>query len=144
MRIIKNIFCQKRNSMKSLNGLGVVFLSTFLLCGCAGSTGNQKLAETDLSTLNQMIIKDKTTKKEVDTIFGKPDDIDIMEDGREKWIYNHLESNLKLTGYIPFVNLLHTGTNDTKKKLIIIFRRGVVENFDSSLTFGESTYGILK
>jgi hypothetical protein len=118
------------------------FVLVCFLSACAGQSGNQKLAETQTSELNKILIKGKTTKSEVVGLFGEPNDTDIMDNGREKWIYSHLRKDAKVTNFIPVANWFASGTDDTTKKMVVIFRDGVVENFSTSTSFGETQAGL--
>jgi hypothetical protein len=128
---------------KFLNGnVAASLIVSCVLSACAGQSGNQKLAETQTSELNKILIKGKTNKQGVIDIFGEPNDTDIMDNGREKWIYSHLRKDAKVTNFIPVANWFASGTDDTTKKLVIIFRDGMVENFSTSTSFGETQAGL--
>ena len=45
--------------------------------------------------------------------------------------------------YIPVVNWFSAGTNDTTKKLVLIFQDGILQDLSSSTGKGESKAGIL-
>lgn len=124
------------------DGFKYCFLLSLILSGCAGQSGNQKLADTHTSELNKVLVKGQTTKESVIEIFGEPNDTDIMDNGREKWIYSHLRKDSKIVNYVPVANWFTSGTDDTTKKLVIIFHNGVVENFSSSTSLGETKGGL--
>ncbi len=131
--IMKNLFKGIKTSS---------FLLTCFLTGCAGQSGNQKLAETQTADFNQILVKGQSSKESVIEYFGEPSDTDILDDGREKWTYSHLRKDAKFVSYVPVANWFSSGTNDTTKKLVIIFRNGVVENFSSSTSLGETKGGL--
>jgi hypothetical protein len=116
---------------------------TLALSGCAADSGNTKLAKTSNEQINSAFEKGKTTQDEVKQAFGEPDDTDIMSDGRVKWVYTHIKRSAMTRNYIPVVNWFSSGTNDTTKKLVIIFKDGVLENLSSSTGKGESKAGLL-
>ena len=66
-----------------------------------------------------------------------------MSDGSVKWVYTHIKRSAMTRNYIPVVNWFSSGTNDTTKKLVIIFKDGVLENLSSSTGKGESKAGLL-
>lgn len=108
-------------------------LSTALsLGGCA--MGNESLAKEDATTLQQKIIKGKTTKAEIQTMFGEPSEKGT-KNGREYWMYRLQTASAKT--FIPFAGLA-TGNSGTEiKDLTIEYNKvGVVVNYDLAQTKG--------
>ena len=100
----------------------VVLSAIILISGCA-STGNRKLAKTDPLSLSRLITRGKTTSSEIKSHFGDPNDIDFTPEGNPKWIYLHIRNTPKVSNFIPIISWFVTGTNDTTKKLVVIFRK---------------------
>ena len=128
--------------MKKLNIITLVIFVSFL-SGCAVQSGNQALAKQSRKDLCSSLVKGKTTEEEILNMFGEPDDTDILEDGRVKWTYVHVRSALNTASYIPVVNWFTKGTNDTKRKLKIVLKDGVLQHYSFSTAKGETTGGLL-
>lgn len=111
---------------------------------CAADSGNTKLAKTDSRAIDSAFIKGKTTQQEVKDIFGDPDDTDIMADGRVKWVFTHIKRSAMARNYIPVVNWVSSGTNDTTKKLVMVFNNGVLVDYSTSTSKGETKAGLIR
>jgi hypothetical protein len=46
--------------------------------------------------------------------------------------------------YIPVANLFTSGTDDTTKKLVMIFKNGILDDYSSSSAKGETRAGLLR
>ncbi len=102
--------------------------TAFGLSGCA--LGNESLAKEDVSTLQQKITKGKTTKAEIQTMFGEPVEKGT-KNGREYWMYRLQTASAKT--FIPFVNLTGGNSGTEIKDLTIEFSKtGVVTSYDLS------------
>lgn len=123
--------------------LVIIFTVTCFLTGCSVNSGNAKLARTNNEEVKCHFVKGKTTEIEIKELFGEPDDTDIMIDGKVKWIYTHIKRSDMARNYIPVVNWFSLGTNDTNKKLVLLFKNGVLVDFSLSTSKGETTIGIL-
>lgn len=124
--------------------LAAVLALSILLAGCGASTGNTKLAKMDHHQVSNMIVKGKTHANEIRAQLGDPTDINIDDNGNRKWVYAHTKSDLKATAYIPYVNLVSSGTNDTTKKLIICFdKQDRVVDYMITQSKGETKTGLV-
>ncbi|MEY3183209.1 MAG: hypothetical protein RLZ35_1194 [Pseudomonadota bacterium] len=122
----------------------MILIST-LLSGCATKNGNPHLEKMSQEKVSAQLIKGKTTKEEVKLSFGEPNDIDILPDGRENWQYSFVRSSLKGVAYIPYVNMVYNGTNDTTKKLKVLFdKQDKVEHYSFSVAQGETKRGLFQ
>lgn len=131
------------HSMKSFLKIFAAIFGLALLVGCA-STGNQQLANTNASSVNQNIVDGQTTKAQVEALLGAPDNIDFNHANNEKWTYEYKKSEAKGSNFIPVVNIFAQGTNDTKKTLVVVFNKnGVVQNHAYSESRGETKTGIV-
>ena len=121
-----------------------IILVLLLVTACM-SSGNQNLKKYDTNQISTMIIKGKTTKAEVKSIFGDPSDIDFDNHGREKWTYTHTKGSVKASNFIPVVSLFSGGVDTETKKLVIIFNRetGIVEDYLQSSANEETKQGIV-
>ena len=91
-----------------------------------------------------MIKNGTSTKSEVRSKLGEPTNIDFMENGLEKWEYNHTRKVDKGINYVPVVNWFVKGTNDTKKILVVLFDGEVVKNHSFSSSEGETMGGLVR
>lgn len=116
-----------------MKNLLIILLPTLIataLIGCA--TGNTSIANESADTVQQKIIKGKTTKSDLRAAYGEPSETGINS-GKEYWAYQMAQTSAK--GYLPFASLV-TGSNGiTGKYLRITFdKKGVVESFDLTET----------
>jgi outer membrane protein assembly factor BamE (lipoprotein component of BamABCDE complex) len=131
-------------SKKFMPFMAVVSIA-FLLGACA-SQGNTQFAKAmdDGRSIDDIIIDGKTTKTQVKAHLGEPSDVDYHANGDEKWTYDHTKRNLKAVNFVPVANWFMRGTNDTKKKLVIIFdKNDVVKKHQSTTAKGETKMGLL-
>lgn len=98
------------------------------LTGCA--TGNTSLSTESRGTLQQKLVKGKTTKSDVVSNFGEPSERG-SEGGKEYWAYQFAQSSAK--SFIPFATLATGSSGTTGKYLRIYFdKKGVVDNYTMS------------
>lgn len=117
-------------------------LLTLTLLGCAGKTGHTFLEEISPTDISQALVPCQTTREEVREKFGDPEEIDFDPSGREKWVYRFVRSEAKGVNYVPIVSSFYSGTNDTKKQLIILFdTTGRVTKHAFSTSRGETKLG---
>ena len=128
--------------LKQFNLIMILGISVFL-SGCAADSGNTKLAKTSNEQINSAFVKGKTTQAEVKEAFGEPNDTDIMSDGQVKWVYSHIKRSAMARNYVPVVNWFSAGTDDTTKKLVLIFKDGILVDFSSSTAKGETKAVVL-
>ena len=128
---------------KQVSIVMILGISTFL-SGCAGDSGNVKLAKTSNETIDATFVKGKTTQEEVKKVFGEPSDTDIMTDGRLKWTYCHVKSSTMMRNFVPVVNWFSSGTDDTTRKLVVVFKDGILDDYSSSIAKGETKWGLGK
>ena len=119
-------------------------LGTVLFTGCAVKSGNDKLQDVTKESVTDMIKNGTSTKSEVRSKLGEPTNIDFMENGLEKWEYNHTRKVDKGINYVPVVNWFVKGTNDTKKILVVLFDGEVVKNHSFSSSEGETMGGLVR
>ena len=124
--------------------ISVILIGACLtLTQCAVQTGSSQLAEAGSKEINQLLIKGKTTRTEVEEVFGEPSDTDVLPDGRIKCVYMHTKHSAMARNYIPVVNWFSSGTDDTTKKLVILFKDDVVDVFTTTTSQGETKGGLL-
>jgi len=107
-----------------------LLMSAALLSGCA--TGNTSIANESAASIQQKIVKGKTTKADLRAAFGEPSETGINE-GKEFWAYQMAQSSGK--SYIPFASLVTGSSGISGKYLRISFnKKGVVESYDMTET----------
>ena len=118
------VFCKKGLNMRLFKFSALVVITTSLLItlsGCANS-GNQAVAKLeDENSVEKILIVGQTTKDEVLSKFGQPDEMDYSESGNLKWTYRHVRSTWKASSFIPVVSLFKAGKKKKKKHLVIVF-----------------------
>ena len=121
-----------------------LLLGTVLFTGCAVKTGNDRIENVTQDNILSMIEDGKSTKADVRKAFGEPRNIGFMDNGLEKWEYQHSRSVQKGVNYVPVVNLFVKGTDDTKKTLIVLFDGNVVKTHSFSSSEGETMGGLVR
>ncbi len=112
------------------------------VAGCA-SVGNEQIRSESQATVDQKLVKGKTTKAEVVAIFGSADETSFTDSGNEIWRYRHVVATAKAVNFIPFINMFAAGADEQKKEIVILFdKNGVVSNYTFSATQGEVRQGI--
>jgi outer membrane protein assembly factor BamE (lipoprotein component of BamABCDE complex) len=106
--------------MKNL--LNVAFIAAMTaLSGCAAKTGHGFLEEMSQEEISKDLIISQTTKAQVKEKFGDPSEVDFDMEGKEKWVYLFTRAEAKGVNFVPLVSAFYRGTNDTIKRLTIIF-----------------------
>jgi outer membrane protein assembly factor BamE (lipoprotein component of BamABCDE complex) len=110
---------------------GSLVLCTTLVGGCASTMREDSIR--DQSKISQIVVG-KSTTKDVQALLGEPES--TMRDGdRLAWVYVSTQTNA--AAYIPFVNMMGSGTRGNSKNLTITFNsRGVV----SALDWGQTKF----
>lgn len=123
----------------------ILIVSLNLLSGCGQTTGNAQLAKMNNCDISSVIVKGKTTSDEVKCCLGEPTDVDFDNQNRKKWTYSHTKSTATAISYVPYVNLLKSGTNDLSKKLVIVFdKNDRVADYITTESKGQTNLGIVK
>lgn len=126
--------------MKITRMLSIAF--TITLIGCAGKTGHTFLEEQSPQNIQAVLVEGKTTTEEVREKFGEPKDIDFDTNHCEIWKYEFVRSEAKGVNFVPIANLFYHGTNDTTKRLKIIFnQQGILMRYAMSSSNGETKIG---
>lgn len=115
-----------------------------LITGCAVKTGNDKLQEVTNENIDSVIKNGVSTKTEVKSKLGGPGRVDFLNNGLEKWEYDHTLKVEKGVNYVPIVNLFVKGTDNTKKSLVILFDGDIVKTHTFSTENGETMGGLVR
>ncbi|MDD2897032.1 MAG: hypothetical protein PHG81_13565 [Aliarcobacter sp.] len=121
-----------------------ILAASVLFTGCAVKTGNEKLQEVTNENIDSVIKNGVSTKTEVKSKLGGPGKIDFLNNGLEKWEYDHTLRVEKGVNYVPVVNWFVKGTNDTKKSLVILFDGDIVKTHTFSSENGETMGGLVR
>lgn len=131
--------------MKTTILISLSTLAIMTMAGCAVKAGNETLGKMNKAQIERSIVKGKSTKSDIKSLFGDPDKTDFDNNGNEKWTYTHVRNDAKVVNYIPVANWFVAGTNDTKKSLIVLFNdNGTVKNFINSDAKGETKGGLFQ
>ena len=127
----------------SIVGVVVLVLAiSFVVSGCA-SVGNKALKKETKETVEQKIVKGKTTKEEIKAMFGDPVSTNFTDSGNLIWHYEFVNTQAKAVNFIPIINLFESGMEGEKKELVIFFdKNGVVQNFSMSTSEVDYRQGI--
>jgi outer membrane protein assembly factor BamE (lipoprotein component of BamABCDE complex) len=98
------------------------------LAGCA-SSGNKQLSKETETSVQSKIQEGKTSKSEVKTFYGSPDNVTFTDGGNEVWKYSFAKVKVDGTSFIPFYGMFHNGTHGTKKELTILFKGDTVDKY---------------
>ena len=129
--------------MQPDNKTVAVLLLSALLAGCV-SAGNESIANSSAETVSKQLTKGRTTQAEVRKIFGDPIKTSFASNGNKSWEYEFSRLQSKVTNFIPYVNLVHSGAEGDKKSLVIFFDRGkVVQDYTMSTSRIDINQGLI-
>ena len=129
--------------MRPVNGKVALALASLMLAGCA-SVGNQSIADATNESVATQLAKGRTTQAEVRRTFGDPMKTSFTSNGNESWEYEFSRMQSKVTNFIPYVNLVHSGAEGDKKSLVIFFDRAkVVQDFTMSTSKVDVSTGLV-
>jgi hypothetical protein len=88
--------------------------------GCA-SGGNEVLRSQDANAVDLNIIDGRTTRSEVERIYGPPNATSFANAQNDIWIYRWARSTAKAENFIPYVGAFVGGRDIQQKELVILF-----------------------
>lgn len=125
----------------TLRSLAVATVVAVMATGCATS-GNVAMKEQTQQTIDNVIVKGKTTKQDISNKFGSADNVSFTDSGNEVWTYRHSRSKPMARNFIPW-NVFSVGDNVKTKELVILFdAKGVVSNYTFRETNNQSKFGV--
>jgi hypothetical protein len=92
-----------------------------LSVGACASAGNDVLRTQDAKAVDQNIIDGKTTRSEVESMYGAPTSTSFANTQNEIWIYRWSRATSRPENFIPYVGLLVASNDVQKKELVILF-----------------------
>jgi outer membrane protein assembly factor BamE (lipoprotein component of BamABCDE complex) len=125
---------QKHTNIRACLAAGIALF----LCGCI--TRNPEMTSgtfIEPAKVSQ-IVKGKTTRAEIEALFGKPDMTSMLPDGRRVVSYNYSSSRFEVnSGYVlkaafTASGALAKGKTHTQGLQIYVSKEGVVEDFEFS------------
>jgi outer membrane protein assembly factor BamE (lipoprotein component of BamABCDE complex) len=123
-----------------------VLVALSILLGVAGciSSGNESIADATGATVASQLIKGKTTQAEVRRLYGDPIKTAFTSNGNETWEYEFSRMQSKVTNFIPYVNLVHSGAEGDKKSLVVFFdKQKVVQDYTMSTSKVDVSQGLI-
>jgi len=118
-------------------------LSSAFLAGCA-SSGNESIADASRETVSGQLVKGRTTQAQVRQLYGDPIKTSFTDSGNESWEYEFSRLHSKPTNFIPYVNIIYSGSEGDKKSLVIFFDRSkVVQQYTISSSKVDISRGLI-
>jgi hypothetical protein len=121
----------------------VAGISSALLGGCA-SVGNESIADATAESVSGQLTKGRSTQAQVRAAYGDPSKTTFTDSGNEIWEYDFSRMHAKPTNFIPYVNLIHSGSEGDKKSLVVFFDRSkVVQQYTISSSKVDVSSGLI-
>jgi outer membrane protein assembly factor BamE (lipoprotein component of BamABCDE complex) len=118
-------------------------LSSALLAGCT-SSGNESIADASRETVSGQLVKGRTTQAQVRQLYGDPIKTSFTDSGNESWEYEFSRLHSKPTNFIPYVNIIYSGSEGDKKSLVIFFDKSkVVQQYTISSSKVDISRGLI-
>jgi outer membrane protein assembly factor BamE (lipoprotein component of BamABCDE complex) len=92
-----------------------------LLVGACSSVGNDVLRTQDARAVDQSIIDGKTTRSQVEAMYGNPTATSFANAQNEVWVYRWARQTPRAENFIPYVGFLVASNDVQKKELVILF-----------------------
>lgn len=128
--------------MKKKFNIICALMMSFILMGCAGKTGHAFLEEKSPEEIKAILVEGVATKEDIRSKLGEPNDIDFDTNNCEIWKYEFKRSELSGISYVPIANWFSSGTNDTIKRLKVMFnQQGILTRYAMANSNGETKHG---
>lgn len=88
--------------------------------GCA-SRGNEVLKSQSVASVDLTIVDGRTTRQEVQAIYGAPAQISFLNEKNEIWTYRWARATAQGQNFIPIIGPFVRGYETRKKELVIVF-----------------------
>ncbi len=131
--------------MKKFISICFLAVITTTFTGCM-SVGNDTLAKETEQSVGNKIIKGKTTKQQIRSMFGSPLTTNFTDSGLTVWEYRFTKSKNDLMNFGVSMLTLGFGTkhqSDVKELKIIFDDNNVVKNYNMSESEVSAKSGIL-
>lgn len=122
----------------------ILCTSLITLSACVTTSGQNVLKDQTETSLQQQIIVGKTTKADIQRIFGEPENIASDDgEGHSHWLYQYSAAKTKAQTYIPIAGALIGGGDYQTKVLQIYFdKRGTVAKYTLDQGKGQTRMGL--
>jgi hypothetical protein len=90
------------------------------LAGCA-SRGNEVLKSQSVASVDLTVVDGRTTRQEVQAIYGAPAQISFLNEKNEIWTYRWARATAQGQNFIPIIGPFVRGYDTRKKELVIVF-----------------------
>lgn len=99
---------------------GFALLAVVAITGCA-SSGNEVLRSQDTAAVERSIVDGRTTRSEVERIYGPPTTTSFTDAQNDIWIYRWSRATAKAENFVPYVGAFMGGADVQRKELVILF-----------------------
>lgn len=121
--------------MKPCTKIVAVFLALLLVQACV-STGVREITRPETTDRLEAA---RSTKAEVTALLGFPAIVTYGQKGEETWDYYYVTEYPTAVDFVPVVNSLTPGFNQSTRGLTVSFdRQGVVQNLQASRTVSKA------
>jgi hypothetical protein len=100
---------------------GSAALLVALSVGACASRGNDVLRTQDARAVDRVIIDGKTTRSQIEGIYGAPTETSFANAQNEIWTYRWSRDTAHAENFIPYVGFLVASNDVQKKELVILF-----------------------
>lgn len=116
--------------MKKLLILAASITALVLISGCSTATSGNKIENDKVSQIKKGV----TTRTEVEALFGKPDSVSIMGDGRRMLFYNYTETSATANAIIPYAGIFMGDKRNMRRQTfqVILNKADIVEDYEYS------------
>lgn len=114
--------------MKKIIIMAVVAIT---LASCA-SSGNKALKKETEVSVQSKLKEGITTKSQVKSYFGSPDNVNFTDAGNEVWRYSFARAKVSGKAFIPFYGIFNNTVTGTKKELVILFNGDKISKYSMS------------
>lgn len=104
--------------------LATIVAASLIIVGCA--TSSYSVGKNFASENVSKIVKGKTTKVELISLFGQPFSKSVISSSGEKWVYTYSAGTASAQSYLVTTKVETTGT---QRILDILIENGIVTNY---------------
>jgi hypothetical protein len=102
-------------------GWGSAALLVALSVGACASRGNDVLRTQDARAVDRVIIDGRTTRSQVQGMYGAPTETSFANAQNETWTYRWSRETARPENFVPYVGFLVASNDVQKKELVILF-----------------------
>jgi outer membrane protein assembly factor BamE (lipoprotein component of BamABCDE complex) len=118
-----------------------LILAIAVLLGACASAGSMQLKEESGTTVATKIFEGKTTRGEVQSMYGQPSQTTFTDAGNEIWTYRYAYATPKAMNFVPIVGIFAGGADVQSKELVVMFDKN---NVVSRFTMRESQQEVVR